>query len=233
MKRTTFQTAKCHFFFFRLSKQCDCWCHFSSNQNSSAIRSLFVREKFIILFVFYFARKQKWCHSIKFQIWLVFWCWRKTELYWKVVANWKMMNAVRMWSHRWLIWPKRKFCFFFFFSIFIRMRYVWIKNLCHFYHSVDPKTFDKSDCQRISVIFEQHSYTICLSNKKVYVVKRLNGQLHRNASTSSTPAVAFQLSNHSVATVESETDEPSTSNTELAWIDFSRIFPTTNYGKHC
>lgn len=89
--------------------------------------------------------------------------------------------------------------------------------------SVDPKTFDKSDCQRISVIFEQHSYTICLSNKKVYVVKRLNSQLHRSGSaTYSTPAVAFQSSNQSVAAATasgggSETDEPSTSNVELAW----------------
>lgn len=139
------------------------------------------------------------------------------EPFWKVVANWKTTNAVQMWSHRWLIWQKRK--------AFNHICYFRRFQMKRFSCSVDPKTFEKSDCQRISVIFEQHSYTICLSNKRVYVAKRLNSQLHRSGSaTYSTPAVAFQSSNQSVATAiasgGSETDEPSTSNAELAWAIF-------------
>lgn len=36
----------------------------------------------------------------------------------------------------------------------------------------------KSGCDRISIIYDDHSYTICMSNKKIYVVKRK----HPNAS---------------------------------------------------
>ncbi|XP_058461987.1 ragulator complex protein LAMTOR4 homolog [Malaya genurostris] len=40
--------------------------------------------------------------------------------------------------------------------------------------SVDPSVFKNRSCKKISIVYEEHSYTICLSNKKVYVVKRRN-----------------------------------------------------------
>lgn len=38
--------------------------------------------------------------------------------------------------------------------------------------SIDPKVFKKNGCKRISIVYDDFSYTICLSNKKIYVVKR-------------------------------------------------------------
>lgn len=40
--------------------------------------------------------------------------------------------------------------------------------------SVDPEVFKKRSCQKISIAYEEHSYTICMSNKRIYVVKRRN-----------------------------------------------------------
>ncbi len=45
-----------------------------------------------------------------------------------------------------------------------------------FFYSIDPEQFDNNSFQRISIAFEDHSYVICLSNKKVYVVKKRNPQ---------------------------------------------------------
>lgn len=38
--------------------------------------------------------------------------------------------------------------------------------------SVDAQHFAASSCQRICIAYEEHSYVICMSNKKVYVVKK-------------------------------------------------------------
>lgn len=40
--------------------------------------------------------------------------------------------------------------------------------------SVDSKYFQNNSCQRICIAYEEHSYVICMSNKKVYVVKKRN-----------------------------------------------------------
>ncbi|XP_058831823.1 ragulator complex protein LAMTOR4 homolog [Topomyia yanbarensis] len=50
-----------------------------------------------------------------------------------------------------------------------------ISGLLTLTESVDPAVFKKRSCKKISIAYEEHSYTICLSNKKVYVVKRRNG----------------------------------------------------------
>lgn len=38
--------------------------------------------------------------------------------------------------------------------------------------SVDPTLFEKNACKKISITYEEHSYVICMSNKKIYVVKK-------------------------------------------------------------
>uniref|UniRef100_A0A336K187 Late endosomal/lysosomal adaptor and MAPK and MTOR activator 4 n=1 Tax=Culicoides sonorensis TaxID=179676 RepID=A0A336K187_CULSO len=38
--------------------------------------------------------------------------------------------------------------------------------------TVDPAVFPKHGCQKIAIVFDEFSYTICQSNKKIYVVKR-------------------------------------------------------------
>jgi len=55
-----------------------------------------------------------------------------------------------------------------------------ITSLINLTDSIDPNHFNKNDCQKISIVYEEHSYIICLSNKKVYVVKRLNHYQQRN-----------------------------------------------------
>lgn len=40
--------------------------------------------------------------------------------------------------------------------------------------SIDPQHFGNNSCQRICIAYEEHTYVICMSNKKVYVVKRRN-----------------------------------------------------------
>lgn len=80
---------------------------------------------------------------------------------------------------------------------------------------MDPKTLPRNDCQRISVVFEQYSYTICLSNKKIYVAKRSNNQMRNNGSGSgaskphsSLPAaVAFEQPNNQVSDTESSSQQ--------------------------
>lgn len=32
-----------------------------------------------------------------------------------------------------------------------------------------------SSCERISIVYEDHSYNICMSNRRIYVVKLRNG----------------------------------------------------------
>ncbi|XP_055608749.1 ragulator complex protein LAMTOR4 homolog [Uranotaenia lowii] len=50
-----------------------------------------------------------------------------------------------------------------------------ISELLTLTDSADPAVFQKRSFKKISIVFEEHSYTICLSNKRVYVVKRRNG----------------------------------------------------------
>lgn len=48
--------------------------------------------------------------------------------------------------------------------------------------SVDPAVFKQRSCKKISIVYEEHSYTICLSNKKIYVVKRRNAPNQNGAA---------------------------------------------------
>ncbi|XP_053673103.1 ragulator complex protein LAMTOR4 homolog [Anopheles nili] len=49
-----------------------------------------------------------------------------------------------------------------------------INNLLTLTESVDSTMFNARSCRKISIVFTDHSYTICLSNKRVYVVKKRN-----------------------------------------------------------
>lgn len=77
-------------------------------------------------------------------------------------------------------------------------------------HSVDENTLPKSGCQRISIVFEHHSYTICLSNKKIYVAKRAIRNVNSQQSTPTTQsAVATTTATASTGTVpQPETKSP-------------------------
>ncbi|KAL5290084.1 LAMTOR4 family protein [Megaselia abdita] len=38
--------------------------------------------------------------------------------------------------------------------------------------SVDTNFMEKNGCERISIVYDDHSYTVCMSNKKIYIIKR-------------------------------------------------------------
>lgn len=60
----------------------------------------------------------------------------------------------------------------------------------YFNFSADENTLPRNDCQRISIVFENHSYTICLSNKKIYLVKRAIRGVNQQSSPPTT--IGFQ-----------------------------------------
>lgn len=43
-----------------------------------------------------------------------------------------------------------------------------------FLYSVDENFMPNSSCERISIVYEEHSYNICMSNRRIYIVKLLN-----------------------------------------------------------
>ncbi|GAB0096921.1 Ragulator complex protein LAMTOR4 homolog [Sergentomyia squamirostris] len=47
-----------------------------------------------------------------------------------------------------------------------------ICGLVNLTENIDSKVFQKNSCRRISLVYDDFSYTVCLSNKKIYVVKR-------------------------------------------------------------
>ncbi|XP_055910078.1 ragulator complex protein LAMTOR4 homolog [Eupeodes corollae] len=38
--------------------------------------------------------------------------------------------------------------------------------------TIDENFMAKSSCEKISIIYEDHSYTMCMSNRKIYVIKQ-------------------------------------------------------------
>lgn len=88
---------------------------------------------------------------------------------------------------------------------------------------MDDSTLPKNDCQRISIIFENHSYTVCLSSKKIYVVKRaVHGVTSQQASPST--SVAFQPEN--IKNTNAEITPPQNSS---AWFSFYRLMNNKNW----
>ncbi|TMW52195.1 hypothetical protein DOY81_002754 [Sarcophaga bullata] len=41
--------------------------------------------------------------------------------------------------------------------------------------SVDENFMPNSSCERISIVYEDHSYNICMSNRRIYIVKLRSG----------------------------------------------------------
>lgn len=64
-----------------------------------------------------------------------------------------------------------------------------------FFCSVDEKSLLNSDCQRMSIVFENHSYTICLSNKKIYVAKRAIRNVNSQQTSPTAAAISVQPEN--------------------------------------
>lgn len=89
--------------------------------------------------------------------------------------------------------------------------------------SVDTQIFGKNECQKISIVFEQHSYTICLSNKKIYVVKRSTNQPRVTNQRSSSPqtSIAFQpdANNSNVEIVQQQQQQQQQPQSATEWVE--------------
>uniref|UniRef100_A0A1I8PVV2 Late endosomal/lysosomal adaptor and MAPK and MTOR activator 4 n=1 Tax=Stomoxys calcitrans TaxID=35570 RepID=A0A1I8PVV2_STOCA len=48
-------------------------------------------------------------------------------------------------------------------------------DLVNLTESVDESFMPNNSCERISIVYEDHSYNICLSNRRIYIVKLRNG----------------------------------------------------------
>ncbi|XP_064539428.1 ragulator complex protein LAMTOR4 homolog [Drosophila montana] len=58
-----------------------------------------------------------------------------------------------------------------------------IMGLLNLTESIDDNFMPNSSCERISIDYEHHSYSICMSNRKIYIVKLSKG--HGNGATTS------------------------------------------------
>ncbi|XP_055376699.1 ragulator complex protein LAMTOR4 homolog [Condylostylus longicornis] len=47
-----------------------------------------------------------------------------------------------------------------------------IMGMIQIAESVDEEFMPENGCERISIVYDDHSYTICMSNRKIIVVKR-------------------------------------------------------------
>lgn len=68
---------------------------------------------------------------------------------------------------------------------------------------MDENTLPKSGCQRMSIVFEHHSYTICLSNKKIYVAKRAIRNVNNQQSSPTSQSVVTAATTTSSTTATS------------------------------
>lgn len=83
--------------------------------------------------------------------------------------------------------------------------------------SIDENFMPNSSCERITIDYEQHSYSICMSNRRIYIVKRSKSQNGTTTSSSSSTSV-YNDANEGANSVTTTTNPASTSsNTVLAW----------------
>jgi len=65
-----------------------------------------------------------------------------------------------------------------------------VTNLISLTDKVDPKAFSSNEgFEKISIVYDDHCYIICLSNKKVHVVKKRLVDKSANTSISSQPLI--------------------------------------------
>lgn len=81
--------------------------------------------------------------------------------------------------------------------------------------SIDESFMPNSSCERITIDYEQHSYSICMSNRRIYIVKRSKSQNGTTTSSSSSTSV-YNDANEGANSVTT-TNPASTSSTVLAW----------------
>lgn len=73
-----------------------------------------------------------------------------------------------------------------------------------------------SSCERITIDYEQHSYSICMSNRRIYIVKRSKSQNGTTTSSSSSTSV-YNDANEGANSVTTTNPASTSSSTVLAW----------------
>ncbi|XP_030380091.1 ragulator complex protein LAMTOR4 homolog [Scaptodrosophila lebanonensis] len=66
-----------------------------------------------------------------------------------------------------------------------------IMGLLNLTESIDENFMPNSSCERITIDYEEHSYSICLSNKRIYVVKLSKTHSGNGATTSSPSSTTY------------------------------------------
>ncbi|XP_034105856.1 ragulator complex protein LAMTOR4 homolog [Drosophila albomicans] len=64
-----------------------------------------------------------------------------------------------------------------------------IMGLLNLTESIDENFMPNSSCERITIDYEHHSYSICMSNRRIYIVKSSKSP-HNGATTSSSSSTS-------------------------------------------
>ncbi|ALC44814.1 CG14977 [Drosophila busckii] len=64
-----------------------------------------------------------------------------------------------------------------------------IMGLLNLTESIDESFIPNSSCERITIDYEHHSYSICMSNRRIYIVKLSKTQNGATTSSSSSTSV--------------------------------------------
>ncbi|XP_017861721.1 PREDICTED: ragulator complex protein LAMTOR4 homolog [Drosophila arizonae] len=70
-----------------------------------------------------------------------------------------------------------------------------IMGLLNLTESIDDNFIANSSCERITIDYEHHSYSICMSNRHIYIVKFSKGQNGATTSSSSSTSVYIDANN--------------------------------------
>ncbi|KAI9581573.1 hypothetical protein GQX74_012898 [Glossina fuscipes] len=68
------------------------------------------------------------------------------------------------------------------------------QGLVNITENVDENFMPNSGCERISIVYEDHSYNICMSNRRIFIVKLRNTMSHVGITGSSNNGNVFSSS---------------------------------------
>ncbi|KAM8710315.1 hypothetical protein ACLKA7_017016 [Drosophila subpalustris] len=68
-----------------------------------------------------------------------------------------------------------------------------IMGLLNLTESIDESFMPNSSCERITIDYEHHSYAICMSNRRIYIVKL--SKIHNGATTTTSSSSSTSVYN--------------------------------------
>uniref|UniRef100_A0A1A9ZFX8 Late endosomal/lysosomal adaptor and MAPK and MTOR activator 4 n=1 Tax=Glossina pallidipes TaxID=7398 RepID=A0A1A9ZFX8_GLOPL len=73
------------------------------------------------------------------------------------------------------------------------------QGLVNITENVDENFMPNSGCERISIVYEDHSYNICMSNRRIFIVKLRNTVSHVGIINNSNNGNVFSSSENGAA----------------------------------